>query len=84
MTITRTREYVATTTNALAEQTAEALQTANLILARPSTALTAWIGRPSTSRTRYMRRRTICATAYIEAKNGDDRLYVTAAWLAEL
>jgi hypothetical protein len=32
-----------------------------------------------------MRRRTICATAYyIEAKNGDDRLYVTAAWLAEL
>ena len=34
MTLTRAREYVVTTTNALAEQTAEALQTASVILAR--------------------------------------------------
>ena len=34
VTLTRAREYVVTTTNALAEQTAEALQTASVILAR--------------------------------------------------
>jgi signal transduction histidine kinase/CheY-like chemotaxis protein len=118
-TLTRAREYVVTTTNALADQTGEALQTAGVILARTldrvdgmdwqsidksrevhdflakidqelplvqSVFLVDPDGYNSASSRAFpmipydLRDREY----YIEAKKGDDRLYVTAAFFGQM
>jgi signal transduction histidine kinase/ActR/RegA family two-component response regulator len=118
-TLTRAREYLVTTTNALADQTAEALQTAGVILARvldrvdgmdwqsidksrevhdflakidqelplvQSVFLVDPAGYNSASSRAFpmipydLRDREY----YIEARKGDDRLYVTAAFFGQM
>ena len=118
-TLTRAREYVVTTTNALAEQTQEALQTASAILARTLDHIDGmdWqtIGRSrevhdflakidrelplvqsvflvdpegynsASSRAFPMTPFDVREREYyIAARKGDDRLYVTAAFIGQM